>query len=273
MQDVSGGKERVRIWPRKRPGAKKTSNKEKTDKFAAVQMSTKYVAPNVYRYAIETVRNSPLLPRDALTMGGYNRWLAFILESGRILWPMPAVTDVSQSLDVLGQTEGATLKRAQDRWVAVAAGNGQGLGYVTLLDETITSPVAHLDVINLEAWSDLIVLILGLGASASGIRSVLLSTDNGATFFDSSGDYKIVTESGALNDSAGIPLHTAAVSGGRSGSAFITKGLAGWPPMIASAQYSNFRIFNASPDPVNALRVVNNVGGTLNNGRVLVLGR
>lgn len=75
----------------------------------------------------KSVENSPLLPRDALTMMLSARLMAFILPDGRILWPMTARNDVSEALDVLGDAqEGDQLIRGKDSWTLTQGQGGGG---------------------------------------------------------------------------------------------------------------------------------------------------
>lgn len=130
MLDVSRGAERVRRWPKKRPGPGSPKQRQEREKFRQCQKAKQYVAPAVARYLEKTVEGSPLLPRDALTMMLYNRWFMLDLDDGRKLWPMPAIFDVSEALDVLGQPqEGDILVRGPKYWeVKSQSGGGGGLG-------------------------------------------------------------------------------------------------------------------------------------------------
>lgn len=116
MQDIAYGQERVRAWPRSRGPAKTKAEKAAQDKFALIQRMAAYLAPGVLAYIHKAVGNSPLLPRDVVTMMLYNRWMAFDLEDGRTLWPMVAYNDVSEALDVLTKEVGDYLVRTAGGW-------------------------------------------------------------------------------------------------------------------------------------------------------------
>jgi hypothetical protein len=128
MQDVALGQERVRVWPRKRGRAKTKAQREANDKFRVAQMCCNYVAPQIYLWAHEARKGTPLLTRDLLNMMLYNRLLIFDLEDGRTLTPMTGITDVSASLDVLGKDVGSTLMRTPDGWRAVPASQQSLIG-------------------------------------------------------------------------------------------------------------------------------------------------
>jgi hypothetical protein len=68
------------------------------------------------------------------TMMMYNRLFAVTLDTGKELWPMPARTDVSQALDVLGKTPGSTLVRGTNYWETIPGGGGGGGGRGVRLD-------------------------------------------------------------------------------------------------------------------------------------------
>lgn len=116
MQDIAFGKERVRVWPSSRGKPKSKAQKEQQERFALVQRMAHYLAPEAMAYIHKAVANSPLLPRDVVTMQLFNRWMAFDLEDGRTLWPMPAYNDVSEALDVITKTMGDYLVRNVDGW-------------------------------------------------------------------------------------------------------------------------------------------------------------
>lgn len=120
MQDVAFGKERVRAWPTARGKAKTKAQKEAQDKFALVQRMAAYLAPGVLAYIHKAVDNSPLLPRDVVTMMLYNRWMAFDLEDGRTLWPMTARTDISEALDIITKEIGDYLVRTSTGWAGAS---------------------------------------------------------------------------------------------------------------------------------------------------------
>jgi len=130
MQDVSGGSERVRRWPRKRPGPGNPKQRAVRAKFQEAQAMAHYLAPACRLFIEKAVAHSPLLPRDVVTMQAFNRWFAVQLPDGRTLWPMPARLDVSEALDVLGPIEeGWILVRGPKYWEPKAPpGAGGGLG-------------------------------------------------------------------------------------------------------------------------------------------------
>lgn len=118
MQDTYRGSPRARKWPRARKTTMTANQQENMEKFAEVQRAANYITPDTMAYWNKATANSPLLPRDGLTMMLYNRWAAINIQGLGWRWPMPAVTEVSETLDVLGEAIGSTLLRTPEGWRA-----------------------------------------------------------------------------------------------------------------------------------------------------------
>jgi hypothetical protein len=135
MQDLVRGQTRVRAWPVNRGKPKTKAEADAQDEFRLAQKMASYFAPGCLAYIHKATAKSPLLVRDVVTMQLYNRWMAFQLEDGRTLYPMPAINDVSESLDVLGSAEGMFLLRTPEGW--------RGVPYVPVEPkQTVTARVA-----------------------------------------------------------------------------------------------------------------------------------
>lgn len=120
MEDISGGKTRVRSWPRKRGKAKTAAEQDRQDKFAAAQLAARYISPQQMVDIINARAGTPLLPRDVVTSIQYNRLAMFVLPDGRRWYPMPAYNDVSECLDTISQTPGDLLIRGTNGWEPIA---------------------------------------------------------------------------------------------------------------------------------------------------------
>jgi hypothetical protein len=119
MVDVSQGELRVRKWPRKRGRAKTTAERARQETFRAVQMVSKFMAPQIVNAVTKAVQGTPLMPRDLLTSMLYGRLAMFIMDDGRKLWPVTARNEVSEALDALSQTPGDMLIRTESGWVGI----------------------------------------------------------------------------------------------------------------------------------------------------------
>ena len=93
-------------------------------------MAAKYMAPDQLRQYTDATIGTPLLPRDLIIATLYNTLAAFVLEDGRKLYPMPARTAVSESLDAIAQSEGDFLRRGANGWEGVPAIASDVLGAV-----------------------------------------------------------------------------------------------------------------------------------------------
>lgn len=137
MQDISRGAQRTRIWPSPRGKPKTKAEAERQELFRLVQKMAVWFAPDLLLYIYKATKNSPLLVRDIVTMQLFNRWIAFDLEDGRTLWPMPARNDVSDALDILTNVVGDFLIRGATGWVGASTlpsppGTiGQGVAYLS----------------------------------------------------------------------------------------------------------------------------------------------
>lgn len=114
--DVSQGKIRIRKWPQKRGKPPTQAARDNLEKFSQAQRACKFMAPQIVQKFTDATANTPLLPRDLLTSILYNRLAAFVLDDGKVIWPMPAMIDVSQALDTLGATTGGLLARGSQYW-------------------------------------------------------------------------------------------------------------------------------------------------------------
>lgn len=154
MQDTVRGQPRARAWPRKRGSPKNPEQAANVEKFSQVQKAANYVAPVIMKWANDTTQNSPLLPRDVLTMMLYNRLWAFDIEGLGWRWPLPAITEVSDTLDVLGDTVGDLLVRTPEGWRAQAdpnAGAGQLNAHLATISGTSPTYVSGQTVVEWNA--------------------------------------------------------------------------------------------------------------------------
>lgn len=275
MADTTRGAGRLRAWPRTRGRGGTKVQKKNQQNFMNAQRATKYFAPQMYLWFMQQVEDSPLLPRDAMTMMLYNRLYAFTLETGRTLWPMPAYYDVSGALDVITNEQGQTLVRGANGWIAATApGPSAATQWKVLHDIEVVSPEPHFDLLGFSGYNEYMVIITELTASTSGHRKLLLSTNNGMSFYNSSPDYIWLQNLGAQYNAAAPNLHSTAASGARSGAMLVTNNGNGTPPWMQGLTHTTEnRLFIGSTDPINAARIMNSNGGNITGGRIIALGR
>lgn len=273
MQDVSQGEERTRKWPSSRPSVAGSKKTKQAKDFATAQIINKYMAPQILTWAHKQVENSPLLPRDVLTMMLFQRLYAFILPDGRILYPMTARSDVSQSLDAVAAQPGETLVRGPNGWEGTPAGNGVGFGYKMILDQTITSPTAAIDLLDITQWSEIFVWWNNVTLSGNGWRNALLSTNGGATWYTTNGDYMQLNTNGTYTARFDIGGHSIGASAGRNLFIRFIR-LPQSPTMLIEANINSLpQVFVASPDQVNAIRLYGYGGYNLTGGRIWAAAR
>ncbi len=122
MVDAVRGTLRVRRWPKKRGPPKSAAQRFWIDWFRQANLLAKYADPMSQIRSKEIAAGSGLYPRDVLLKAMRGRLYTFTDETGWIYFPMAAVQDISESLDVLAQTVGDILVRATDRWRPPPAG-------------------------------------------------------------------------------------------------------------------------------------------------------
>lgn len=127
MYDVSRGVLRARSWPKKRGKAKSQHTIEQNEWFRQAQWATKFWPPALVDQITQAVKGTPLLPRDIMTMQMGNRMFMISTADGRKIYPVIAMTEVSESLDVISQVPGSMLIRGPQFWYGLLPGPA---GYV-----------------------------------------------------------------------------------------------------------------------------------------------
>jgi len=152
-------------------------------------------------------------------------------------------------------------------------GGGGGGAWVLVQDFTVASPIATHTVTGLSAYDDIMVVCISITRSVSAITALVVSVDNGATFFSGASDYTRFVAGGATTTESSALLHTTSLSTARSGvqTVFGCK-LTG--PKIISGSNSDHYLFVGSTSPIDAIRFVSSNGlGNMTGGRLLTYGR
>jgi len=116
MVDVFRGQLRIRKWPAKRGPPKSAKQAFWVDWFRQANFLAKYADPILQVRAMEMAKNSGLYPRDLHLAAMRGRLFTWVGSDGWRWYSMAARGDISESLDVLGQTIGNVLVRATDFW-------------------------------------------------------------------------------------------------------------------------------------------------------------
>lgn len=294
---VSRGVEIVQAWPRKRGKNLPPKTVEQMEFFRQVQWAFKYTDPEIQIAYREAVAGTPLLPRDLFLMAASGRMIDFYLPDDTRIFSMAQVQDVSNSLDAIGQSAGQMLIRGPARWEPLEPGpigyvlsslgpdelpawappsGGGGGEWLIQGQVTIAAPVAQIDFIGLDA-ADLLIIADGVTKSAAAQIVGRVSTDNGATFYAGATDYQTISSTGTVtNGPNAFGLHATAASGARTGWGFIHAANSDGAPKLMSGwnQGSEVsRLFKASLDPINAIRLLNTPAANFTGGTITILGR
>lgn len=150
--------------------------------------------------------------------------------------------------------------------------SGNGGPWSLLSTTTADGTVGNYDYNNLSSYSEIMVVFDGITKSASQTLLLRVSTDNGSTFLNSSGDYIQIAANGQETDDTAITLHATAATAARSGCcvirAFNIASVSRWVETTASVV--NFIIPSATA--LNAIRILTN-SGLLNAGKIYIFGR
>lgn len=127
MFDITNGQERARAWPKPRGPAKTPSEKDRQEWFRQAQWATKYWEPRMQYFCAKAVAGTALLPRDLMTMIMAGRAYFYTRTDGTRIYSFAMVKDVSESLDVIGQTPGDILFRGPKSWLALPGGEDKSV--------------------------------------------------------------------------------------------------------------------------------------------------
>lgn len=176
---------------------------------------------------------------------------------GSITGTLSSQTDLQTELDAL-QT---AIDAVGGSWALVSS-------------TTISTPVAQVDVTGLAAYTDLFILGVDLTASSTGLRQVFLSTNNGVSFYTTSGDYVGVSTDATVNNATQAAAHTTNSTAARTLTAQVLGiNILNAPKVIVHSGSSAPRLFVAdNTNNVDAIRV-NNSAGNLTGGTVYVFAR
>lgn len=143
----------------------------------------------------------------------------------------------------------------------------------TLIDTRTCTGNAQEDFPNLSAYSEILILTIGITKSANGLTSIRVSTDNGATFLSTSGDYLILAGTGITTNDTLASLHITTASAARTAVAIIRAFNKTTPKWLNSSSSSTINYIIPTTTALNALRVLSSVAGNLTGGTIYLYGR
>ncbi len=106
-------------WPRKRPRIHNPTTLEQMERFRQANWAAKYFPAAIQMAYRKMVEGTQLLPRDLIVAGLLGRGLSYTTSEERQRYPMAAIRDLSETLDILGGLPSDVLGRGPDLWQAV----------------------------------------------------------------------------------------------------------------------------------------------------------
>lgn len=302
MIDTVRGVLRVRKWPKKRGTPKSPLQRWWIDWFRQANLLAKYADGMAQARAIAMTKGSGLYPRDVMLKAMRGRLYIWADENGKVWYPMAAVQDISESLDVLAQSIGSVLVRATDRWRAPPAGavddvltykgpatspiwappaSAGGIAQ-TVLPGTPIIPDNSVDAYDLDVsiYTSVNVIFDTIGFAASTYPLIRFSIDGGATFKSGASDYLESQVNAASNGSQDnnaaftSPANATVNHRGRMTISNLRASPACWTGLYStttSAAIVRAGLF-AFDAPITDIRIFSNSGANFNAGTLHVIG-
>ena len=142
----------------------------------------------------------------------------------------------------------------------------------TLIEARPCSATANEDFINLSAYNEIFVFAVFITKAISGTLLLRVSTDNGATFLTTSGDYQSLANTGVGTNLTNMIMHSTNATAVRTCYTEI-KNFNGSSPHYAQSLSATSDYIIPTTTPLNAIRVFGSAGGNLTGGTIYVFGR
>jgi hypothetical protein len=155
---------------------------------------------------------------------------------------------------------------------AIAALGGAGVLAGTW---THSGDVPNVD-FDISGYSTVIVSLEAVTLSVSGLRTLIVSTDGGSSFYDTTGDYVTLSEAGTVSGTTTVACHGTDATGARSGVIRLNAvGVVGAHKLIerTSRPSTGPALFVASTDAITDIRILGTNGGNLTGGTINVFAR
>lgn len=200
-------------------------------------------------------------------------------ENSEDILPIPGSQGIQGATGATGatgpQSIGFVLQgESDDETIIQMIGSaGGGLSYAwEFITSQVVAGASNYNFTDLGDYSEIMVYIHGITASASISRLLRVSDDNGATFYSTSGDYISATTAGIDANNTSVAFHGTSSASARSGRISIEGfNINGCPKIAQSSQPNPIALINVTT-PLNAVQVVV-TGATMNAGTIYVFGR
>jgi hypothetical protein len=156
-------------------------------------------------------------------------------------------------------------------WALVGAGQTAA----GVWDFAVDGAKANVDFTGLAGHTDILVIADSVTKSVSGVLSLFVSTDNGSTWFTTSGDYVVFDANGAETNTTSCLFHATNATAARSGAIRIMgANVSGTVKVCEQLNNMGFnRLFAGSTSAINAIRINGSGGGNLTGGKIYCLAR
>lgn len=303
MVDTVRGVVRVRKWPKKRGTPKSARQRWWISWFKQANLLAKYADAASQRRAIELTKGTGLYPRDILLKTMRGRLYYWTDPTGKTWYPMAAVQDISDSLDVLAQDPGNVLVRAADRW-RKAGPDTPSVGHVLTYVSAALPPLwaagggglQQLDlpgtpfapdgtvaeyIFDVTAYAELALIFDAITLSASNDIYVRLSVDGGLTYKGAATDYFYLLNSAGYDASNthSVLLVTNAAASSNHRAQHVLTGIqttrALWNGQGANSTNVSFAIGGATrfTGPITHLKIWTSGGALFTGGTIAIMGK
>lgn len=175
---------------------------------------------------------------------------------------VPTKNDVYDKIEALIVGTGATA------WNLV----GTGQTAAGVWDFAVDGAKANVDFAGLGSYNELLIIIDAVtGSAGTANRTIRFSTDNGSTFYSTSGDYVEIAAAGTVTN-----RNAATFQGGTTAAStaeLLLTNMKGAIKRYTSSSTVAKGLFRASASDINAVRITSTTADTLNGGKIYVYGR
>lgn len=193
-------------WPKKRGRPLHPTTLEQNERFTQANKMAQYAPASVQMAHRKLVEGTGLLPRDMMISSMMGRGWQFLVTTGRKRYPVAALQDLSDTLDILGALAGDIIGRGPELWQhvrptdvgqvltsqgpgvlpAFQAAAGGGGGWTELEDTTLTSSLSIGERMNVDIPGNAkqVQIDIYIPFHATGYRPVIQMNDVGASEYN-----------------------------------------------------------------------------------------
>lgn len=169
--------------------------------------------------------------------------------------------------------DGKLYGRQDNAWEEIISAAEAG-GWEIIEKRTISAAAQNQDFVGLAGYDEFLIVSRGITyGGGNNAMSLRVSTDNGATFYSGATNYKSISKAGAEADGSHFGNNSENLGATHTAVYIVRGNKAGSLPYCTTTAGQDPRIFVASTDKINALRLTTNSGaGTISGGTITLLG-